>query len=210
MPEMTGIEFLRRVKDIYPDTVRLVLSGYTDIDTIIQAINEGAIYKFLTKPWDDEALRQTLRDAFRQHNLAADNQRLSAELLAANRELEQVNARLQEALRDKEERVRRDETTLLVTQEMLQNLPWPMIGIDSEEMIAFANHAALSAAPSLCLGQTTAACLPAELVQALRQGRSEFDAELGGARYSVRVDAMGRASASRGSLLVFVPPGAAS
>ena len=67
MPEMSGTEFLSRVKSIYPDTVRIVLSGYTDLATVTGAINEGAIYKFLTKPWDDEALRRDIRQAFQMH-----------------------------------------------------------------------------------------------------------------------------------------------
>ena len=65
MPNMTGVEFLRRVKIAYPDTVRMVLSGYTELQSITDAINEGAIYKFLTKPWDDEQLRANIAEAFR-------------------------------------------------------------------------------------------------------------------------------------------------
>lgn len=65
MPEMNGTEFLRRVKDLYPNTVRIVLSGYTDLKSVTDAINEGAIYKFLTKPWDDDQLRQSIAEAFR-------------------------------------------------------------------------------------------------------------------------------------------------
>jgi diguanylate cyclase (GGDEF)-like protein/PAS domain S-box-containing protein len=65
MPEMSGSEFLSRVRQLYPDTVRIVLSGYTDLDSVTSAINQGAIYKFLTKPWDDDALREEIRDAFR-------------------------------------------------------------------------------------------------------------------------------------------------
>ena len=57
MPEMTGVEFLRRVKELYPETIRIVLSGYSDIQSITAAINEGAIYKFLSKPWEDEYIR---------------------------------------------------------------------------------------------------------------------------------------------------------
>jgi diguanylate cyclase (GGDEF)-like protein/PAS domain S-box-containing protein len=64
MPEMQGTEFLSRVKGLYPDTVRIVLSGYTELESILRAINDGAIYKFLTKPWDDELLRRHIRDAF--------------------------------------------------------------------------------------------------------------------------------------------------
>ncbi|HET6718150.1 MAG TPA: EAL domain-containing protein, partial [Rhodocyclaceae bacterium] len=67
MPEMNGAEFLVRVKALYPDTVRIVLSGYTELESILKAVNEGAIYKFLTKPWDDELLRQHVRDAFQYH-----------------------------------------------------------------------------------------------------------------------------------------------
>lgn len=64
MPEISGTEFLSQVKDIYPDTIRIVLSGYTDFTSITGAINEGAIYKFLTKPWDDEQIRNNIRQAF--------------------------------------------------------------------------------------------------------------------------------------------------
>ncbi|MDF1614523.1 EAL domain-containing protein [Desulfurivibrio dismutans] len=64
MPGMSGIEFLRRVKDIYPDTVRMVLSGYADLETVVEAVNEGALYKFLAKPWKDELLLRHIREAF--------------------------------------------------------------------------------------------------------------------------------------------------
>ena len=65
MPDMSGTEFLSRVRDLYPDTVRLVLSGYTDLETITEAINQGAAYRFLTKPWSDNDLREHIRAAFR-------------------------------------------------------------------------------------------------------------------------------------------------
>ncbi len=68
MPEMTGTEFLSRVKDLHPDTVRIVLSGYTELSSIIEAVNQGAIYKFLIKPWDDDLLRGHIRDAFHFHD----------------------------------------------------------------------------------------------------------------------------------------------
>lgn len=64
MPEMTGTEFFSRVKEMYPETVRLVLSGYTDLKSVTDAINRGSIYRFLTKPWDDEELRREVAEAF--------------------------------------------------------------------------------------------------------------------------------------------------
>lgn len=70
MPDVSGTEFLGRVKELYPDTVRMVLSGYTDLATVTDAINRGAIYRFLTKPWNDEDLREHIREAFRTHAAA--------------------------------------------------------------------------------------------------------------------------------------------
>lgn len=67
MPGMNGAEFLSRVKKLYPETVRIVLSGFTDLATVTAAVNEGAIYKFLTKPWEDDALREDIRQAFHRY-----------------------------------------------------------------------------------------------------------------------------------------------
>ena len=67
MPEMSGTEFLNVVKQLYPDTVRIILSGYTDLGVVTDSVNRGAVFKFLTKPWDDELLREQVRDAFKRY-----------------------------------------------------------------------------------------------------------------------------------------------
>ncbi|TVP54618.1 MAG: EAL domain-containing protein [Halomonadaceae bacterium] len=67
MPEMNGTEFFSRVKQLHPGTVRIILSGYTDLDSVTDAINRGAIYKFLTKPWDDDQIREEVKQAFIYH-----------------------------------------------------------------------------------------------------------------------------------------------
>lgn len=77
MPEMSGTEFLSRVKGLYPDTVRIILSGFTDLRTVTDAINQGEIYKFLLKPWDDEDLRGVVAQAFRHWAQAAGRERRS-------------------------------------------------------------------------------------------------------------------------------------
>jgi PAS domain S-box-containing protein/diguanylate cyclase (GGDEF)-like protein len=64
MRGMSGTEFLSRVKQMYPDAVRMVLSGYTDLQSVTDAVNRGAIFKFLTKPWIEEELTEAVRDAF--------------------------------------------------------------------------------------------------------------------------------------------------
>ncbi|MFA7281982.1 MAG: EAL domain-containing protein [Sterolibacterium sp.] len=88
MPGMSGVEFLRRVKTLHPETVRLVLSGYTDLQAVTDAINEGAIYKFLTKPWDDGILRANIEEAFRSKEMADENRRMHVELALANEQLQ--------------------------------------------------------------------------------------------------------------------------
>ena len=67
MPVMTGTEFLSRVKDLYPDTVRLVLSGYSELESLTDAINKGAIYRYISKPWDDDKFKQDVMQAFRYY-----------------------------------------------------------------------------------------------------------------------------------------------
>jgi PAS domain S-box-containing protein/diguanylate cyclase (GGDEF)-like protein len=64
MRGMSGTEFLERVKQMYPDAVRMVLSGYTDLQSVTEAVNRGAIFKFLTKPWIEDELTGAVRDAF--------------------------------------------------------------------------------------------------------------------------------------------------
>jgi diguanylate cyclase (GGDEF)-like protein/PAS domain S-box-containing protein len=67
MPVMSGTEFLSKVKEMYPDTMRIILSGYTGVNIVLDSINRGAIYKFYTKPWNDAELRDNVRLAFRQY-----------------------------------------------------------------------------------------------------------------------------------------------
>lgn len=75
MPDMCGTEFLSRVKALHPDTVRIVLSGFADLETVTRAVNEGAVYKVLTKPWDGDQLRKIIRDAFRMYEQSAISRR---------------------------------------------------------------------------------------------------------------------------------------
>ncbi|MFA9217015.1 MAG: EAL domain-containing protein [Sphingomonadaceae bacterium] len=67
MAEMSGTELLDKVKDMYPDTFRIILSGYTDLKTVMDAINRGSLYRFYTKPWDNQVLRENIRAAFRHY-----------------------------------------------------------------------------------------------------------------------------------------------
>lgn len=78
MPNMTGLEFLKIVRTRHPDAMRVMLTGHADMQTAIDAINHGEIYRFLTKPWDDTELKVTLFLAFEQLDLERENRRLLA------------------------------------------------------------------------------------------------------------------------------------
>jgi len=67
---MDGIEFLSRVSRLHPETVRIAMSGYADMDMVTEAINRGAIYKFLTKPLENEVLRQNIAKAFQHFQIS--------------------------------------------------------------------------------------------------------------------------------------------
>jgi len=204
MPGMHGVEFLRRVKEIHPDSVRIMLSAYIDLKSVTDAINEGAIYKFLTKPWNNELLCTNIEEAFRRKEMARDNKRLGEELRAANIELARVNDELRRHLRDKSQQVVRDEVALGAAQEVLQHLPLPYIGIDADGMIAAANAdaEALFANEAPLLGAMAAERLPGALLAWLdSEANSEVGLDIGGTRYWVSRRAMGASSRSSGTLL---------
>lgn len=82
MVGVTGTEFLGRVKAMYPDTVRILLTGYSDFTSVIDAVNRGDLYKVICKPFDDDSLRENVREAFRRYEVFAENRRLMRQLEA--------------------------------------------------------------------------------------------------------------------------------
>ncbi|HEV3122116.1 MAG TPA: hybrid sensor histidine kinase/response regulator [Isosphaeraceae bacterium] len=87
MPEMTGVEFLHKVKQLSPETTRLLFTGYADLTAIIDAINQGRVFRYITKPWNPEELQMVVRQAVEQHDLLVEKRRLVAELQAKNAQL---------------------------------------------------------------------------------------------------------------------------
>lgn len=139
MPEMTGVEFLSRAKERYPQTVRIVLSGYTDLKSITDAINEGAIYKFFTKPWDDELLRRNVREAFEHFNLRRENERLTQMLQHANEELRVLNRDLERRVSEQTAELTQSIRVLEAARDILESLPLGVLGITEDGLIAVAN-----------------------------------------------------------------------
>lgn len=91
MPEMTGVEFLGRAKAIRPQATRLLFTGYADIKAVIDAINQGSVFRYVAKPWDPEDLATIIRQAVEHHDLLAEKQRLIDVLQRTNTQLEEAN-----------------------------------------------------------------------------------------------------------------------
>jgi adenylate cyclase len=94
MPSMSGAEFLARAQALYPNTMRVLLTGYSEIDAVVRAINEGGVYRYLNKPWDDQDLLLTVTQALEQRRLREETARLTALTHKQNEELRRFNAGL--------------------------------------------------------------------------------------------------------------------
>src|SRR4051812_22179833 len=97
MPGMSGDVFLGHARRMQPDAIRMLFTGYADIQAVINAVNEGNIFRYILKPWDAADLEATIRQAAEQYELLAERKRLIAELQGANAKLTRANQELAEA-----------------------------------------------------------------------------------------------------------------
>ncbi|MBS1161578.1 MAG: Response regulator receiver:Metal-dependent phosphohydrolase, subdomain [Proteobacteria bacterium] len=101
MPEMDGATFLKEVRKRWPDTMRILLTGYADVTSTVAAINEGEIYRYISKPWDDIEIVKTVKDALERQHLEAENRRLTALTQLQNEELKTLNAGLEQKVAER-------------------------------------------------------------------------------------------------------------
>lgn len=106
MPEMDGATFLKQVRSRWPGTLRILLTGYADVTSTVAAINEGEIYRYIAKPWDDNEIVNTVREALDRQRLEAENRRLTALTQAQNDELKALNAGLEQKVAERTAEVR--------------------------------------------------------------------------------------------------------
>jgi len=202
MPNMTGIDFLSQVRERHPDTVRMILSGYTDLRTVTDAINEGAVYKFLTKPWEDELLRANVEKAFLYRELGRENEHLTRELQISNEQLEQ-------RVEEKTRQVLLNQEALAISQEVLEHLPAGVLGIDDDGTIVLANrqaHTLLGHDAQNLLGQAANTLLPQTICTWFQHATSPADIlnniSLGKTSVDVHCGRMGQGTRSQGTIVV--------
>jgi putative nucleotidyltransferase with HDIG domain len=95
MPEMTGVDFLEKSKTVSPQSIRILLTGYADVNAAIDAINRGGTFRYLNKPWNDDELVQAVKGALQMYRLLAENKRLAAIVKQQNAELKKWNTELE-------------------------------------------------------------------------------------------------------------------
>lgn len=211
MPGMTGVEFLGKVRELYPETVRIVLSGYTELNSVTDAINRGSVYKFFTKPWEDDLLRANIKEAFQHYEMKMENVRLTHDLEDANEELQRINRELEQRVEDKTNEVIRNLNILQVSQEVLERLPVAVLGIGDDGIVAIANRSALRLfspeGSRAVLGEEAGDVIPAELQKWVRGATGQTDESItyrfeNGRQAKCWRCPMGETSASKGVVLV--------
>lgn len=120
MPEMNGAQFLEKVREKWPDTVRILLTGYAEIAATIDAINKGQIYRYISKPWDDNDIVLVVRLALQQKLLEREKLRLEALVRGQNEELKDLNANLEEKVKARTEEVRKAMVSLEAAHDKLK------------------------------------------------------------------------------------------
>lgn len=184
MPGMNGVDFLKEVYSRRPDTVRIVLSGYADTASIVSAINEGQIYKFIPKPWNDDELRVTITKAVELYFLQQENNSLSKELQDTNEELKLINENLENMVEERSEEILFQNKVLANAHFILNTLPVGVLGVDlSDNIVQFNRKCAelLDAGPfplSL-IGSDASETLPDSILQIfsklLKEGDIAYD-----------------------------------
>ncbi|MGD2124453.1 MAG: response regulator [Desulfobacteraceae bacterium] len=112
MPEMEGITFLEKVGEIWPDTVRIIMTGFGDLEIATAAINKGGIYRFINKPWDDRELKLVVKTAVDRHTLLRENKRLLALTKKQNEELALLNQNLEKKVEERTRALKQNERKL--------------------------------------------------------------------------------------------------
>lgn len=120
MPEMSGVQFLEQARARWPDSVRILLTGYADITSTIDAINKGQIYRYISKPWEDHDMILLVRQALERKELEQEKKRLDALTQRQNAELKELNSSLEQKVQDRTAELRQTMDFLNLAHEKLK------------------------------------------------------------------------------------------
>jgi FixJ family two-component response regulator len=163
MPGLTGTGFFKQAREIQPDAVRIILSGYAEVPALTAAINEGNIYQFIFKPWNDEDLKNTIRLALQQKTLTEENRVLNKELQIKNKQLYEHSQQLENIVGVQTSELDYHLRILQLSQELLEYLPIGVVGVSDNNLVVLTNEQARYIFPK-SLGESVEPYLPPDLL----------------------------------------------
>ncbi len=179
MPGMNGVDFLKKAFIRKPDSIRIVLSGYADTSSIVDAINEGRIYKFIPKPWNDEELKVAISNAMDRYLLSRRNVELTEELIHKNEKLKEANEELRRLIKDKSELLDFKSKILTKFHNIINAIPVGIMGIDFDGVMVHCNEAWVNMAGIdwSNLGGDIRSFLPDEIINFIENLKNNLESE---------------------------------
>ncbi len=218
MPEMSGTEFLAEIKDRFPDVIRIILTGYTEVDAITESINRGHIYKFFLKPWNDDNLKLEIRKALDQYDLIKANEHLTRTIIRQNEILKEMNDELEGKVEKRTRELVLRNQALELSQTILENIPFPILGISEENIIVLENrnvaHLVFKNNRKIVIGDNLSEYLDETVTEKVRLAITENREEwiecypLADKHYSLAISPLSGRYLGKGVIITFVPEGA--
>jgi response regulator RpfG family c-di-GMP phosphodiesterase len=217
MPEMSGTEFLAEIKDRFPDVIRIILTGYTEVDAITESINRGHIYKFFLKPWNDDNLKLEIRKALDQYDLIKANEHLTRTIIRQNEILKEMNDELEGKVEKRTRELVLRNQALELSQTILENIPFPILGISEENIIVLENrnaaHLVFKNNRKIVIGDNLSDYLDETVTENVRLAITENREEwierypLADKHYSLAISPLSGRYLGKGVIITFVPEG---
>jgi len=205
MCDMTGVELLAEVREKWPDTVRIILSGYSEVSSILASVNDGEVFRFLIKPWNDVELKDHIARAVEVACLKKENRQLTEQVIEQNKDLAELSRQLQCTADD----AWRGYNTC---ENIIEQLPVGVVLVDPEGMVVRVNSAACSLLDSLsvqAIGLAVRDKLPEPIWEALDQTKASSTltaasgrVELDGCSLEWRTHLLGDAEGLRGQAVI--------
>ena len=217
MPEMSGTEFLAEIKDRFPDVIRIILTGYTEVDAITESINRGHIYKFFLKPWNDDNLKLEIRKALDQYDLIKANEHLARTIIRQNEILKEMNDELEGKVEKRTRELVLRNQALELSQTILENIPFPILGISEENIIVLENRNVANLVfknnRKIVIGDNLSEYLDETVTDKVRLAIAENREEwirrypLADKHYSLAISPLSGRYLGKGVIITFVPEG---
>lgn len=179
MPGMNGVDFLRKAYIRKPDAVRIVLSGYADTAVIVEAINEGQIYKLIPKPWNDDELKIAISNAVDRYLLYKRNLELTQELVDRNEQLTRVNNELKQLLKEKSNLLDFKSKALKSFQNIIDAIPVGIMGVGFDDIMVQGNETWFDITGIYWsnLGENINSFLPADIINFIENVKNNLESE---------------------------------